>query len=158
MESTATAMLPANPLLLGSGHSLPKEAAVIGAGTIGPDIAYYLTSAIPGLKLHLVDVEQSALDNAMQRLGDYAAKAVPRKRMTRNQADAIVAAIHPTLAYDSISQADWVVEAATEDLVLKRKIFSRVEAVVRPDALITSNTSSLPATRIFADLGRKERA
>jgi enoyl-CoA hydratase/3-hydroxyacyl-CoA dehydrogenase len=158
MQSTDTAMLLANPLLLRSGRSLPKEAAVIGAGTIGPDIAYYLTSAIPGLKLHLVDVEQSALDNAMQRLGDYAAKAVQRKRMTQSQADAIVAAIHPTLAYDSISQANWVVEAATEDLVLKRKIFSRVEAVVRPDALITSNTSSLPAARIFADLGRKERA
>jgi enoyl-CoA hydratase/3-hydroxyacyl-CoA dehydrogenase len=158
MQSTDTAMPLANPLLLRSGRSVPKEVAVIGAGTIGPDIAYYLKSAIPDLKLHLVDVEQSALDNAMQRLGDYAAKAVQRKRMTQNQADAIVAAIHPTLAYDSISQADWVVEAATEDLALKRKIFAQVEAVVRPHALITSNTSSLPAARIFADLGRKERA
>jgi enoyl-CoA hydratase/3-hydroxyacyl-CoA dehydrogenase len=158
MPSTDSAALLANPLLLRSGRGLPREVAVIGAGTIGPDIAYYLKSAIPDLKLHLVDVAQSALDNAMQRLGDYAAKAVQRKRMTQSQADAIVAGIHPTLDYDSISQADWVVEAATEDLALKREIFARIEAVVRPQALITSNTSSLPAARIFADLGRKERA
>jgi enoyl-CoA hydratase / 3-hydroxyacyl-CoA dehydrogenase len=106
MQPTDTAALLANPLLLRSARGLPKEIAVIGAGTIGPDIAYYLKSAIPDLKLQLVDVAQSALDNAMQRLGDYAAKAVQRKRMTQSQAEAIVAGIHPTLDYDSIRQAD----------------------------------------------------
>ncbi len=157
-QQNAAASYPANPLLCQSARGLPKEVAVIGAGTIGPDIAYYLTSAIPGLTLRLVDVAQPALDKAIERIGGYAAKAVRRQRMTPGEADRVLAGIHPTLDYDSISGAGWVLEAATEDLALKQKIFARVEEIVRPQALITSNTSSLPAERIFSNLIHKDRA
>ena len=147
-----------NPLLRASARGLPKEIAIIGAGAIGPDIAYYLKSALPNLTLHLVDVAQPALDRAMQRMSDYAARAVQRKRMTQAEADGVLAGLRPTLAYDDIAMSDWVIEAATEDLALKRKIFARVESIVGPQALITSNTSSLPAARIFSGLARKDRA
>ena len=147
----------ANPLLNRSERGLPKAVAVIGAGTIGPDIAYYLKSAIPGLTLHLVDVAQPALDAAVKRCRDYAAKAVRKRRMSQAQAD-VLANLHPTLDYDSIADVDWVLEAATEDIDLKRRIFARVEAIVRPDALITSNTSSLPAAQIFSALSVMGRA
>ena len=149
---------PANPLLIASRRGLPKEVAVIGAGTIGPDIAYYLAGAIPGLTLHLVDVAQASLDRAMQRLRDYAAKAVQRRRMTEAEAESALAGVRPTLDYDRIAAADWVLEAATEDLALKRRIFARIEAIVGPRVLITSNTSSLPAARLFAALDHKDRA
>jgi enoyl-CoA hydratase / 3-hydroxyacyl-CoA dehydrogenase len=148
----------ANPLLVGSPRGLPKAIAVIGAGTIGPDIAYYLKSAIPGLTLYLVDVVQPALDAAMQRIRDYAAKAVQKKRMSQAEADDVLANLHATLDYEAIAGVDWVLEAATEDIGLKRKIFARVEAIVRPDAVITSNTSSLPAAEIFSGLAGKGRA
>ena len=157
LQSDAGAKI-ANPLLRASGRGLPKDIAIIGAGAIGPDIAYYLKSAMPNLTLRLVDVAQPALDRAMQRMSDYAVKAVQRERMTQAEADGILAGLRPTLAYDEIAGSDWVIEAATEDLALKRKIFARVEAIVRPQALITSNTSSLPAARIFSDLARKDRA
>jgi len=60
--------------------------------------------------------------------------------------------------YKALAHCDWVLEAATENLKLKREIFSTVESMVRPDALITSNTSSLPADRLFSHLKNPERA
>lgn len=147
-----------NPLLRKPTRPLPKNVVVVGAGTIGPDIGYYLKSAIPELELTLLDVAQAPLDRAMQRFADYARKAVERGKMKQSQADQVQANLHATLDYEVAREADWVIEAATEDLALKRRIFSRLDALTRPDALITSNTSSLPAGRIFSDLQHKKRA
>ncbi len=151
-------MTTQNPLLLTPARLLPKHVAIIGAGTIGPDIGYYLKSALPQIRLTLVDVNPSAIDKALQRCQDYAKKAVARNKMSEAQATAVVANIHGTTDYARLADCDWVIEAATENLSLKRRIFAQVEAVVRPDALITSNTSSLPAARIFAGLKHKGRA
>ena len=151
-------MAHANPLLYKATRPLPKSVAIIGAGTIGPDIGYYLKAAIPNLKLYLVDVSQSALDQARQRFETYSRKAVERKRMTPAQAANIIENLHTTLDYAAISDADLVIEAATEDIELKRRIFAQVEAVVSKEAIITSNTSSLPAGRIFSELKHKNRA
>ena len=148
----------ANPLLATPARALPRCIAVIGAGTIGPDIGYYLKSALPGLKLFLVDVSQKAVDGALLRFQDYAKKAVARGKMSEADAAAVTSNLVGTLDYADIAGCDWVIEAATENLALKRKIFAQIEAVVRPDALITSNTSSLPAAQIFSALQHKERA
>ena len=59
-----------NPLLISPGRGLPSEVAVIGAGTIGPDIGYYLKSAMPSIRLYLVDVVEAPLKRAEQRLAD----------------------------------------------------------------------------------------
>ncbi len=151
-------MTHANPLLNKPARPVPNTIAVIGAGTIGPDIGYYLKSALPRLKLRLVDVAQAPLDRALKRFDDYARKAVARGKMSETQAKLVLANVEPTTDYDAIGDAEWVIEAATEDLALKRRIFQRVESIVRDDALITSNTSSLPAARIFSELREKRRA
>src|SRR6202140_353337 len=148
----------ANPLLFRPNRPLPRTVAVIGAGTIGPDIGYYLKSALPDLNLFLVDVAQSALDHAAQRFHTYAEKAIERGKMSEAAAKRITSNLVTTLDYEKIRDADWVIEAATEKLELKRRIFSRVESVVSAEALITSNTSSLPAERIFSELHHKGRA
>ncbi len=147
-----------NPLLQTPARAMPARVAVIGAGTIGPDIGYYLKSARPELDLVLVDVAQAALDRALARIGEYAAKARARGKMREAEADAVLRGVRATTDYEAVRGADWVLEAATEDLALKQSIFERVEALVAPDALITSNTSSLPAARIFAGLKNKARA
>lgn len=151
-------MSHANPLLHKPTRALPKTVAVIGAGTIGPDIGYYLKSAIPGLVLHLLDVSQAPLDRAVKRFHDYARKAVERGKMSEAQSREVLSGINATTDYGAMADADWVIEAATESVALKRSIFQQVEAVVRADALITSNTSSLPAARIFSELRHKGRA
>ncbi|MCC6213121.1 MAG: 3-hydroxyacyl-CoA dehydrogenase/enoyl-CoA hydratase family protein, partial [Burkholderiales bacterium] len=149
---------PRNPLLETPARPMPRRIALIGAGTIGPDIGYYLKSALPALELVLVDVAQAALDRALARFGEYAKKALARGKMTEAEAAAVTRGVQASTDYAAIRGADWVLEAATEDLALKQKIFAQVEALVAPDALITSNTSSLPAARIFAGLKHKGRA
>ena len=148
----------ANPLLATPDRPMPRAIAVIGAGTIGPDIGYYLKSALPDLKLYLVDVSQKALDSALLRFQDYSRKAVAKGKMSEADAVAVTSNLVATLDYADIAGCDWVIEAATENLPLKRKIFAQIEAVVRTDALITSNTSSLPAAQIFSQMKHPERA
>ena len=142
----------ANPLLEPVTRPPPRRVAVIGAGTIGPDIGYYLKSALPGLELVLIDLRQEAIDKALDRLAGYAEKAVARGKMKKDEAAAVLAGISGSTDYAALAGADWVIEAATEDLALKRRIFAAVESRVSADAAITSNTSSLPAERWFSQV------
>jgi len=147
-----------NPLLQAPARPMPARVAVVGAGTIGPDIGYYLKRARPEIELVLIDVAQAALDRAQARFAEYAAKARARGRMSEAEAAALMRGLRASTDYEALRGADWVLEAATEDLALKQRIFAQVEALVAPDALITSNTSSLPAARIFSALKHKARA
>jgi len=151
-------MTYAYPLLEPVSRPMPRRIGVVGAGTIGPDIAYYLKSALPTLELVLLDVRPSAIDAALARLRGYADKAVARGKMNADDATATLSGLTGSTDYGALAGCDWVIEAATEDLALKRRIFADVEARVTPGTLITSNTSSLPAARIFAGLARPERA
>ena len=152
-------LLPAlNPILLNPARKMPKSIAIIGAGTIGPDIGYYLKSALADLTLVLIDINPQALENALARIDAYVEKGLKRGKLTEAQAKAVRQNLVTSTDYAALKDCDWILEAATEDLALKRKIFSEIEANVRPDALITSNTSSLPAERLFSHLDHPERA
>lgn len=146
-----------NPLIVKPTRPFPEEIAVIGAGTIGPDIAYYLKSALPAIKLYLVDVVEEPLKNAEKRLSGYAKKAVDKKKMKEDKAKAVLENIIYTMDYDQIKNCDLVIEAATESIPLKQKIFDSVEKTVSEDTIITSNTSSIPADRIFSKMKKPER-
>ncbi len=152
------ATTPRNPLLIRPTRPLPRKVGIVGAGTIGPDIGYYLKSALPDLELVLVDVNQAALDDAVSRFSAYAAKGVKRRKMTEEAAAKVVQGIVATLDYADLAGCDWVIEAATEDLPLKRRIFAQIAEVVGEDTVITSNTSSLPASRVFDELPNPGRA
>ncbi len=146
-----------NPLLIQPDRPLPGSVAILGAGTIGPDLAYYLLSTIPDLKLVLIDIAQDALDHASQRIEGYVNKGLKRGKLTSRQAEGVRANLITSLDYSAMAGCDWVLEAATENLKLKQEIFSEVESLVGTRALITSNTSSLPAARLFAHLEHPER-
>ncbi len=147
-----------NPLLAKPTLAIPERVAVVGAGTIGPDIGYYLKSSLPDLDLVLVDVVQEQLDDAMEHIEAHVRKGLARKKLTDDQADAVMGNLVTTLDYEAMAEWEWVIEAATEDLEAKREIFLRIENIIGTDALITSNTSSLPAERLFRDLEHPERA
>ena len=147
-----------NPLLITPAKPLPSTIGIIGAGTIGPDIGYYLKSAIPGLKLILVDIDPVALDKARERIHRYVEKGLSRGKISAAEASDVQDRLHMTIEYAELADCDWVIEAATEDLELKRQIFTDVEAVLGEQALITSNTSSIPAAALFSHLKFPERA
>jgi len=146
-----------NPLLIRSSRPLPKEVAIIGAGTIGPDIGYYLKSALPEITLYLVDVVEKPLIDAEARLKGYIQKGIDRKKMKPERAAVVGQNIVYTSDYGQIKNCDLVIEAATENIPLKQKIFAQVESLVSVDTIITSNTSSIPADRIFSKMKKPER-
>ena len=147
-----------NPLLVQAAHDMPRKVGIIGAGTIGPDIGYYLKSAIPGLNLVLIDISRDALDRALDRIHAYADKGVARGKLTPEQAQGARQNLKISVDYGDLDGCDWVIEAATENIGLKKQIFSRVEDIAGRDCMITSNTSSIPAHSLFSHLRHPERA
>lgn len=156
---TNTKLYPSynNPFLIQTDRPLPDEMAVIGAGHIGPDIAYYLRTGLPDKKLYLVDVVEAPLKKAEERFKAYAQKGIKYKKMTPEEADAVLNNIVYTTDYSQIKNCGLVIEAATENLALKKKIFSELEKIVSADTILTSNTSGIPADQIFHDLQHPER-
>jgi len=146
-----------NPLFHKPARPLPKEVAMIGAGTIGPDIGYYLKTALPSIKLYLVDVVEEPLKNAERRLEGYAKKAVEKRKMKEDKAREVLNNIVYTMDYSEIKDCDLVIEAATESIPLKQKIFETIESIVGEETIITSNTSSIPADRIFSKMKKPDR-
>ena len=146
-----------NPLLGAPRRALPEHVAIVGAGTIGPDIGYYLKVAIPDLTLTLVDVREEALTGCRTRFEGYVQKAVDRKKMKPEAVDGVLANIVTSTDYDAMKGADLVIEAATENVPLKKKIFAMIEERVSSEAIIASNTSSIPASWLFDDLAHPER-
>ena len=146
-----------NPLLIEPNRPLPKEIAVIGAGTIGPDIGYYLKNALPDIILYLVDVDEKPLTRAEIRLKEYIQKGIDRKKMSPEKAEVVGRNIVYTTDYQQIKKCELVIEAATESIPLKQRIFAQVEDIVPDDTIVTSNTSSIPADRIFSKMRNPTR-
>jgi len=146
-----------NPYLIRPTRPIPEEMAVIGSGTIGPDIAYFFRTAFPEKKLYLVDVIEEPLKKAQARFEGYAKKGVERKMVRPEQVEKILGNIVYTTDYDRLKNCDLVIEAATENLEVKKKILTQVESIVREDAIITSNTSGILAHQIFSHLSHPER-
>ena len=133
---------------------------VIGSGAIGPDLAYGFVSAIarePGAKVYLVDIRKEALDAGMQRIGGYVQKGVSRGKLSPKVAAAVEAAMVPTMDLKDLADCDYVLEAASEDLAIKKRILADLEAVVRPDCLIGFATSGIPRAQIAAEAKHPDR-
>ncbi len=133
---------------------------VIGSGSIGPDLAYGFASALgqkPGAKVFLHDISQAALDAGMARIRGYVQKGVAKGKLSPKAAAAVEAALVPTLAVGDLAGCEYVLEAASEDLGVKRKILASLEAVVGPDCLIGFATSGIPRRQIAAGARKPER-
>ena len=125
--------------------------AVIGAGTMGGGIA--LTAAASGIKAYQIDVVQAQLERAKAYHEKTLARNVQKERMTQAQADEAAARIsyHQDMTY--AKDADWVVEAATENAALKKKIFEQMVDVFGNDVVLATNTSSISITEIASSVG-----
>ncbi|MBK8980434.1 MAG: 3-hydroxyacyl-CoA dehydrogenase/enoyl-CoA hydratase family protein [Planctomycetes bacterium] len=140
------------------GRTLTKV-AVIGSGQIGPDIALYFTKVLApfGVKTVVVDVAAAALEKGRAKLEKKVAKGVESGAFTADQQAQMVGHVEWTTDYAAIAGAELVVEAATENDGLKRRIFSQVEGLVAADAILASNSSHLEPEVIFAEAKHQER-
>ena len=131
-----------------------KQGAVLGAGIMGGGIAY--TSALRGTPVRLKDVAQAQLDLGTGEAKKQLSKSVKSGRLSQDRAEAVLASIAAQLDYTSFDGVDVVIEAVVENLGLKHKVLAELEGVVRSDAVIASNTSSLRIDDIAAPLARPE--
>lgn len=137
-----------------------RRAAVIGSGQIGPDIALHLvkTLAPHGVPTVVVDISEAALAAGEKKLKGKIEKGRSSGAFSPRRADRMQAAVEFTSDYGRLEGADLVVEAASEDLGVKRRIFAAVEERAAPDAVLLSNSSHLEPDRIFAEVRAPERA
>ncbi|MET8772692.1 3-hydroxyacyl-CoA dehydrogenase NAD-binding domain-containing protein [Streptomyces sp. NPDC004658] len=130
-----------------------RKVAVLGAGMMGAGIAYACARA--GIDVVLKDVSLEAAVKGKGYSEKLCAKAVAKGRTSQEKADALLARITPTAEVADLAGCDAVIEAVFEDTALKHKVFQEIEAVVAPDALLCSNTSTLPITTLAEGVQRQ---
>ncbi|MFF0019047.1 MULTISPECIES: 3-hydroxyacyl-CoA dehydrogenase NAD-binding domain-containing protein [unclassified Streptomyces] len=131
-----------------------RRVAVLGAGMMGAGIAYSCARA--GIDVVLKDVSAEAAAKGKNYSEKLCAKAVSRGRTTQEKADALLARITPTADPQDLAGCDAVIEAVFEDTSLKHKVFQEIEHIVEPDALLCSNTSTLPITALAEGVERQD--
>jgi 3-hydroxybutyryl-CoA dehydrogenase len=131
-----------------------KTIAVIGAGTMGNGIAQVFAQS--GFKVCLVDVAQPLLDRARAMIEKSLAKFVEKGRITSADREATLKRLTTTTTLDQLIDVDYVVEAIVEDAQAKAALFVSLDAIVKPEAILASNTSSISITRLGAATKRPE--
>ncbi|MDO3650787.1 3-hydroxyacyl-CoA dehydrogenase NAD-binding domain-containing protein [Nocardia mangyaensis] len=131
-----------------------KKIGVIGAGMMGAGIAY--VSAKAGYEVVLKDVKLEAAEKGKAYSEAIEKKALARGKTTQEKSDALLARITPTADAADFKGVDFVIEAVFENPELKNKVFQEIEDIVDPDALLGSNTSTLPITLLSEGVKRSE--
>jgi len=128
---------------------------VLGCGLMGHGITQVAAQA--GCEVVVREVDQARLDGGIGRIERQLARAVEKGRMEQSDADAVRGRITPTLDYADLADSDLVVEAITEDLPLKLEMWAAVDPLVKPEAFLATNTSSLPVIDQAASTSRPDR-
>lgn len=133
-----------------------KNISVIGAGTMGNGIAHVF--AQNGFKVNLVDISQDSLDKALKTIASNLDRMISKESITARDKENTLTNLQTfTTIEEGVSNADLVVEAATENVNLKLKIFEQLEAAAPPDCILASNTSSISITKIASATKRPEK-
>lgn len=123
-----------------------KQVGVIGAGTMGGGITMNFLSA--GIPVVLLEMKQEALDRGIVTIRKNYEAQVKKGRLTQDKVEAMMALIQPSLSYEDLGQADLIIEAVFEDMGVKEQVFSQLDAIAKPGAILASNTSTLDVDEI----------
>jgi len=129
-----------------------NTAAIIGFGTMGGGIAMSFANA--GTPVTVLESSQEALDNGMETCRRNWQASAKKGRLTEAQVDERLTLLRPTLSYADLAAADIVIEAVFEDMAVKQKVFTELDRVARPGAILATNTSTLDVDRIAASTKR----
>ena len=132
-----------------------KKIAVIGAGTMGNGIAHVAASS--GFEVTLIDVSQQVLDKAMSTVSNNLQRGVDKGKLSGEQKEQTLGRIRTATDLNEARDADLAVEAIIEDFDAKREIFHTLDHLMRPEAILASNTSSISITRIAAVTRRPDK-
>jgi 3-hydroxybutyryl-CoA dehydrogenase len=132
-----------------------KTIGVVGAGQMGSGIAQVAAQA--GYQVLLLDASEEALRRGLEAIRRSLAKFLEKGRITEEALEAALGRIRTTLDLEALGEADLIVEAIVEDEGAKRALLERLGALAKPEAILASNTSSIPITALGRYSGRPER-
>jgi 3-hydroxybutyryl-CoA dehydrogenase len=132
-----------------------KTVGVIGSGQMGSGIAHVCSLA--GFTVRLNDLSEDRINAGLATINDNMARQVAKGAISDADRQAALERIKPARTYDDMATCDLVIEAATENEEVKRKIFTNLSPSLRPDAMLATNTSSISITRLAAATDRPER-
>ena len=132
-----------------------ESIGVVGAGTMGNGIAQ--VCAVSGFKVIMQDIADEPLQRGLATIEKSLNRLLAKDRITSEQKDAALNRIRTTTTAESFAEVNVVIEAATENLDLKLKIFQELDAVCNPEIILASNTSSISITKIAGQLQRADR-
>ncbi|UUP17142.1 3-hydroxybutyryl-CoA dehydrogenase [Nitratireductor thuwali] len=132
-----------------------ETVGIVGAGQMGSGIAHVAAQA--GYKVKLYDLSEDRIEAGIATISGNMARQVSSGKMEDKLRQESLSRITPATRLDELADVDLIIEAATEDETVKRKIFTQLCPLLNPEALIASNTSSLSITRLAAQTDRAER-
>ena len=132
------------------------KVGVVGAGLMAAQIALLFARRL-GVPVVLTDLDQARLDAGVGHVHAEIAKLARRGRLSADAAARLTGLVSGSLTKDAFADADFVIEAVFEEISVKQQVFAEVEAVVRPDCVLATNTSSLSVTQMAAGLAHPER-
>ncbi|MDK2867605.1 MAG: 3-hydroxybutyryl-CoA dehydrogenase [Clostridiales bacterium] len=132
-----------------------KRAGVIGAGTMGSGIVQAFAAS--GYEVFMRDIKESFVARGMSIIDGNLSRNVNKGKMTEAEKEAIMARIHPTIEVEDLIDCDIIVEAAVEDMAIKKKIFAELDQIVNEKAILATNSSSLSITEVASATKRPEK-
>ena len=136
-------------------RNLIRSIGIIGAGTMGNGIAQ--ACAVSGVDVMMVDISDAAVAKGVANVASSLDRLIKKDKLSAEAKDAAMGRIKTSTRYEDLAGAQLVIEAATENFDLKVKILRQAEAVLAPEVLIASNTSSISITKLAAVTGRPDR-
>jgi 3-hydroxyacyl-CoA dehydrogenase len=155
VEAAERAVATIDGLLPGTPTVPIRSAGVVGFGTMGSGIAMAFANA--GLPVRVLDETREAVDRGLASIRRTYRGSMEKGRLTPEEVEARLGRIEPTLDYADLGGSDVVVEAVFEELEAKQRVFARLDAICREDAILATNTSSLDVARIARGTRRPER-
>lgn len=132
-----------------------KVIGIIGAGTMGNGIAHICS--LNGYEVTLVDINETFLEKGLSTIQKNLSRQVSKEKITKEKADEAFARITTTTRMNDLSNADVIIEAATENPEIKNAIFKQMDEICKEDAILATNTSSISITEIASVTNRPEK-
>jgi len=132
-----------------------QTVGIIGAGTMGSGIAQ--ACAVAGVRVVMVDIAEAAVAKGLASVDSSLERLLKKDKISQADKDAALARIRTSTQYEELKSADLVIEAATENHALKIKIIQQLDALLAPEVILASNTSSISITQLAAVTQRADR-
>jgi 3-hydroxyacyl-CoA dehydrogenase/enoyl-CoA hydratase/carnithine racemase len=132
------------------------KVGVVGAGLMAAQMAFLFAQRL-GVPVVMRDLDQERVDKGLAFVRETAEKLAGRGRLSPDAATRIVSSVHGTTDIGEFASCDFVIEAVTEVMGLKKKVFAELEGIISPETILATNTSALSVTEMAADLAHPER-